>query len=322
MTDNSLTFNPDAGAITAYAASAAAYAREAVSGNTLRAYGAAWREFQAFAEGRSVAALPADPATVIAYIAALADAGAKVSTIRLKLAAISFQHTQHHAIDPTQGADVRLVARGIRRKIGTAPHKKAAITLADLRAMVAALPDTLAGKRDRAILLVGFAGAFRRSELAGLDVADLRINGVIKITIKRSKTDQEGQGKVKVIPPIDDEGIDPVRALRAWLAESGIKAGPIFRPISKGGAMRDAGLSDKAIALIVKAAAQRVGLEPGEFAGHSLRSGFITAASLAGVVDRDIAAQSGHESMTVLHGYIQDSGAAQVRAARAAFGEK
>ena len=208
---------------------------------------------------------------------------------------------------------------GIRRDLGTAPTKKAALTLDDLRRLVAALPDTLAGHRDRAMLLIGWAGAFRRSELVSLDVADLHINGAIKITLRKSKTDQEGRGMVKTIPPIDDDLIDPVRALKAWLADSGIKSGPLFRRIDRHGVLHGR-LSDKAVALIVKDAAQRAGLEPVQFAGHSLRSGFITAAALAGVEDRDIAAQTGHKSMAVLHDYMQQSGRRAMGAVKAAFG--
>lgn len=124
---------------------------------------------------------------------------------------------------------------------------------------------------------------------------------------------------IKMIPPVDDDLIDPVRALKVWLADSGIKSGPLFRRIDRHGVMHGR-LSDKAVALIVKDAAQGAGLEPVQFAGHSLRSGFITAAALAGVEDRDIAAQSGHKSMTVLHGYIQDAGAGAMGAVKAAFG--
>jgi integrase len=310
---------PDA-AILPYSESAMRYARKSKADRTLKLYGAAWREFQAFAEDHGATALPATPGTVIEYLTALADAGAKVSTIGVKLAGIAYRHRLQHYADPTTGEDVRIVMAGIRRELGTAPNKKAAITLDDLRRIVAALPDTLAGKRDRAMLLIGWAGAFRRSELVGLDVADLHVNGAIKITLRKSKTDQEGRGMIKMIPPVDDEAIDPVRALKAWIAKSGIKSGPLFRRIDRHGVMHGR-LSDKAVALIIKDAAQRAGLEPVQFAGHSLRSGFITAAALAGVEDRDIAAQSGHKSMTVLHGYIQDAGATQMRAAQAVFGE-
>lgn len=322
MANQSLQPITDNTTINVYTESARKYARKSKAPHTLAIYSSAWREFQAFAEARGLSALPAIPSTVIDYLTSLADAGAKVSTIQVKLAAIAFYHRQQRYTDPAVDEDVKIVMSGIRRELGTAPDKKAPITLDDLRRIVAALPDTLAGKRDRAMLLIGWAGAFRRSELVGLDVADLYVNGKITIRVKRSKTDQEGKGLTKVIPPIADEAIDPMTALKVWLADSGIKSGPLFRRIDKWGVMHDGRLDDKTVARIVKSAAQRAGLEPVQFAGHSLRSGFITEAANAGVEDRDIAAQTGHKSMTVLHGYIQDAGRGASQAVKAAFGER
>jgi len=323
MTSKALTTTHAETSIAAYAESARKYARKSKAPHTLAMYGSAWREFQHFTESRGLAALPATPATVIAYLTDLADNGAKVSTIQVKLAAIAFYHRQQKHIDPTADEDVKMIMAGIRRELGTAPQKKAPITLDDLRSIVEALPDTLAGKRDKAILLIGWAGAFRRSELVGLDVADLLyVNGKLMIKVRHSKTDQEGKGLTKVIPPIEDTAINPMTALKDWLAGSEIKSGPLFRQIDKWGHVRDHRLNDKSVANIVKASAQRAGLEPVQFAGHSLRSGFITEAANAGVEDRDIAAQTGHKSMTVLHGYIQDAGRGAMGAVRAAFGEK
>lgn len=323
MTDQSLQpITNNTASINLYTEAARKYARKSKADHTLAMYASAWREFEAFAGARGLSVLPATPSTVIDYLTTLADAGAKVSTISVKLAAVAYRHRQQHYTDPTTDEDVKIVMSGIRRELGTAPDKKAPITLDDLRKIVNALPDTLAGKRDRAMLLIGFAGAFRRSELVALDVADLYVNGKITIKIKKSKTDQEGRGTTKVIPSIADEVIDPMTALKTWLAESGIKSGPLFRRIDKWDVMHDGRLNDKTVANIVKRAAERAGLEPVQFAGHSLRSGFITEAANAGVEDRDIAAQTGHKSMTVLHGYIQDAGRGAAGAVKAAFGEK
>src|SRR3990167_4006618 len=307
---------------TVYTEAARKYARKSKADNTIRMYRSAWAEFQRFAEARGVPSLPASPATVIDSTPALADGGAKVSTIQVKLAAVASAHRTAKATDPTTDEDVRLVMAGIRRAKGIAPSKKAPITLDELRALVNALPDTLAGKRDRALLLTGFAGAFRRSELIGVDVADMHVNGKMTIRVRRSKTDQEGKGITKVIPPIDDAAIDPLRALREWLGAAGIKSGPVFRQIDRWGHVRDARLTSQSVALIVKTAAERAGLEPRQFAGHSLRSGLITEAASAGVEDRDIAAQTGHKSMIVLHGYIQDAGLGAMGAVKAAFGQR
>jgi len=202
------------------------YARKSKASNTLRAYQAAWAEFQNFAAERSQPSLPASVTTVIDYITRLADSGVKVSTIQMKLAAIAAAHRAAKQADPSVDEDVRVVMAGIRRELRTAPAKKAPATLRQIRKMVAALPETLAGKRDKALLLVGFAGAFRRSELVDVDVADIRLNGKAVITVKRSKTDQEGKGQVKVIPALADKTICPVEALQAWLSASPIKSGP------------------------------------------------------------------------------------------------
>ena len=297
------------------------YARKSKATNTQRAYRAAWSEFQNFAAGRGQSSFPASAASVIDYITQLADSGAKVSTIQVKLAAIASAHRAARQPDPTTDEDVRVVMAGIRRALRTAPTKKAPATLGQIRKMVAALPETLAGKRDKALLLIGFAGAFRRSELVDVDVADIRLDGKATITVKRSKTDQEGQGQVKVIPGLADKTICPVEALQAWLDAGQVKSGPVFRQIDKWGNLRAARLSAQSVALIVKAAAEKAGLEPRQFAGHSLRSGFITEAASAGVESRDIMAQTGHKSEAFMRGYIQDAGRGASAAVRAAFGE-
>ena len=211
---------------------------------------------------------------------------------------------------------------GIARELGTRPSKKAPVTLADLRAVVGALPaDSLAGKRDKALLLLGWAGAFRRSELVALDVADVRLNGDLRVIVRRSKTDQEAAGQVKVIPPIDDKALCPVEAVRAWLQAANLKSGPVFRGVDKWGRLRAERLTGQSVSLILKAAATSAGLQENDFAGHSLRSGFITEAAKADAESRDIMAQSGHKSESVMRGYIQDAGLGAKRAVRAAFGE-
>ncbi len=307
--------------LTVYNARAYQYAAQSKSDNTIRAYKASWREFESFAVQHGESSLPASPSLIIDYLTALADHGAKVSTIQVKLAAIASAHRTAKQPDPTNDEDVRMVMGGIRRALRIAPSKKAPVTLEELRPMLNALPDTLAGKRDRAILLVGFAGAFRRSELIGVDVADIRLGDKLTITIKRSKTDQEGKGLVKVIPSLKDKTICPVEALRQWLNASEIKSGAIFRQIDQWGHMRDERLTPQSVALIVKSCAIRAGLEPRQFAGHSLRSGFITEAAGAGVDSRDIMAQTGHRSEAVMRGYIQDAGRGASRAVKAAMGE-
>lgn len=296
------------------------YAKKGRAVNTKRAYKAAWHAFESFCAKRHVCALPAHPDTLTAYVTVLAGT-LKVSTLKLRLTAISQAHRLAKLEDPTRDPELRETMKGIRRELKTAPRKKAALTLDHLRAMTAALPDSLSGIRDRALILVGFAGAFRRSELVAVDVADVEIGAHVIIRIGKSKSDQEGSGSIKAIPPMEDE-LCPVRALRAWLAAAGIQSGPLFRPVDRYGHVRPGRLTDRAIALVIKAAAVRAGLEPSQFAGHSLRRGFITAAAGAGVQSRDIMAQSGHKSESVMRGYIEESGVQALAAVRAAFGRK
>ena len=173
--------------------------------------------------------------------------------------------------------------------------------------MMANLPDRLLGVRDRALLLVGFAGAFRRSELVSLNVRDLKFtNDGLTVTLRRSKTDQEGSGRKVGIPYGSSPETCPVRSLRAWLEASGIESGPVFRPINRHGQIRPSRLSDRAVALIVKRAAEAAGKDPAEFAGHSLRSGLATAAAIGGASERAIMKQTGHRSTAMVRRYIRD----------------
>lgn len=303
------------------ASDAREYVQASKASNTTRAYKAAWREFAQFCETRSVVSLPALPETIIAYATWLARR-VKPSTIQVKLAAISFAHRTAKQSDPTGSEDVRIVMSGIRRKLGMAPQKKAPATREDLVKMMGALPDDLGGIRNKALVLIGFSGAFRRSELVGLDVADVHFgDSVMTITLKRSKTDQEGRGMIKVIPYVEGE-LDPASALRAWLNASSITSGPIFRKVDKWGQVREGRMDGGTVARIVKSCAESAGLEPRQFAGHSLRIGFITTAAQSGAAEWEIQEVSGHKSERVLRGYIRDAGVGGQNAIRRALGEK
>ena len=173
--------------------------------------------------------------------------------------------------------------------------------------MVAGLPEGLLGIRDRALLLVGFAGAFRRSELVGLDIADLDFNhDGLTVTLRRSKTDQEGEGRKVGLPYGSNPSTCPVRSLQAWIEASAIEAGPVFRSVNRHGRLQPDRLSDKAVALVVKRRAEAAGLDPSRYAGHSLRAGLATAAANAGVSERAIMAQTGHRSVQMVRRYIRD----------------
>jgi site-specific recombinase XerD len=287
------------------------YVAAAKAPNTLRAYRADWRDFAAWCERHALAALPAAPETVALYLAALAG-DRKASTLRRRLSAISQAHQAAGLEPPTKSMAVRSTWAGIRRTHGTAEAGKTPVLVADLRRLVATLPESPLGVRDRALLLLGFAGAFRRSELVGLDVGDVRETGDgLVVTLRRSKTDQEGQGAEKGIPYGSDRATCPVRAVRAWLAHlAGIpgelaRGAPLFRRVDRHGRIHPGRLSDRAVALVVKRTAAAAGLDPALYAGHSLRAGLATSAAAADVPERVIAQQTGHKSMAVLRRYIR-----------------
>ena len=210
------------------------------------------------------------------------------------------------------------VCRGIKRQVGTAQNGAAPLLVTDLRAIVARLPGTTIGRRDRALLLVGFAGAFRHSELVGIDVADveLRDEGMV-IAVRRSKTDQDGEGTTVGIPFGRDPSFCPVGALRAWLKASEVNEGPVFRPVDRHGHVADQRLSAAAVAGVVKRAVRMIGLEAGKYSGHSLRAGFATSAAMANVSDRVIMRQTRHRSVRVLERYIRDGSLFRENAAAA-----
>src|ERR1039457_6407075 len=261
------------------AADARDYVAASRAENTTRVYRTGWAQFTAWCDGHGVIALPAGAETVALYVADLAK-GAKPATIDLRLAAISAAHRAAGHDSPTKEEAVRLVRRGVRRTFGTAQRQVRPVTVPELRAMLQGLGIDPAGCRDRALLLLGFAGALRRSELVGLDVADA-CEGADGLTVRlrRSKTDQEGAGRTLGIPFGSNPVTCPVRAWRAWLEVSGITEGHAFCPVDRHGHLGTTRLSGNAVALVLKRHAGRAGLDPKEVAGHSLRAGLETSAA-------------------------------------------
>ena len=286
------------------AAAAREFMGAARAQSTVRGYAADWRHFESWCKAHEVAALPATPQVVALYLTAHADV-LKVSTLRRRLTAISQAHKTRSLVFDTKHTALREVWAGIKRTKGTAAAQKAPALTHDIVTMIAGLPDTLGGARDRALLLIGFAGAFRRSELVALEVDDLAFGTEgCAITLRRSKTDQEGEGRKIGIPHGSSPLTCPVRALKAWLGLAGVEDGPVFRSVTRHGGINGS-LSDKAVALIVKRAAQRAGLDPADYAGHSLRSGFATSAAAAGASERSIMDQTGHKSLPMVRRYIR-----------------
>lgn len=291
-------------AIQAEMDAAKAFAMNEKAASSRRAYRSDFAIFAAWCRARGLEPLPASTDTVAAFLAAQANAGAKASTIGRRAAAIRYAHRLAGHEPPTSAEAVKAVMRGIRRTIGTAKDQKAPATGDRIGAMLRAIPETLIGKRDRALLLLGFAGAFRRSELVALTVADLaEVEGGLRVTIRHSKTDQEGQGQEIAIPA--GGRLRPVEAVQAWLQAAGITDGPVFRPVGKGGKVGAVGLTDQTVAIIVKRYAEAAGLDPAEYAGHSLRSGFLTTAAEANAGLLKMAEVSRHRSLDTLRGYVR-----------------
>jgi site-specific recombinase XerD len=309
--------SPIVDSLTATVEKAKHYAEQARARNTKRAYAADWSHFIAFCQEHALDALPATPETLGLYLTHLADTGYKASTLQRRLSALREAHRLHgQPLDTTHPA-VREVWRGIRNVLGARREPKAPVIAAELLAMLGTLSDDLKGKRDKALLLFGFASALRRSELVGLDHAPGETSDAqgwierhpegIKIRLARSKTDQEGQGRTIGVPYGERAATCPVTALRDWLDAAGLVHGPLFRSVKCGGSVQSDRLSDRAVALIVKRAAEAAGLDPTHYAGHSLRSGHATTVALNDGDERTIQAQLGHANAEMTRRYIREA---------------
>jgi integrase len=281
------------------------YAIEAKSPRTRRAYQDCWRAFTEWCGARGLVTLPASTGTVAGFLAACAANGLAVSSINQRAAAIRYAHKLKGLEPPTTSEEVKATLAGIRRTLGTTPtHRKEPVVADKLGAMLAHCPDTLLGKRDRALLTLGFAGAFRRSELVALEVSDLEETpDGLRVTVRRSKTDQEGRGQHIAVPR--GYRLRPVEALQSWLAAAAITEGPIFRPVGLGDRLGAKALTPWSVPVIVKRYCALAGLDSAEFSSHSLRSGFLTSAAEAGASVFKMMEVSRHKSVDTLSGYVR-----------------
>src|SRR5450631_171477 len=274
---------------------------------TRRAYAHDVADFTNWCSTQGFAALPAAPEAVALYLDELVQQKKKLATIARRLAAIRFAHRAAEEEDPVGRTLVVATWQGIRRTLGRQQTHKAALMTDALRQLLATLGTTrLIDLRDRALLLIGFVGAFRRSELVGLDVADLQSDEAqgIVLRLRRAKTDQEGQGRLVGIPRLAGESC-PVAALEAWLKAAKINRGPLFRAVDRHGHVSPRRLHPYAVARIVQRAAAAAGLDAATFAGHSLRAGFLTSAARGGADEQRMMEQSGHRSIEVARRYIR-----------------
>lgn len=294
-------------AITSAVNRAEAYARASKAPATRRAYATDWRDFEEWCRSKGLPSLPAAPETVALYLADIA-ATHRPATLSRRMAAIAAAHKAcgyESPVSMRHGA-VASVWHGIRRTHSVARSAKNPVLVEDLRGMVRKLRPGIIGTRDRALLLVGFAGAFRRSELVALDSADLQFtsDGLV-VTLRRSKTDQEGEGRKVGIPYGSNPDTCPVRSMKAWLEAAAIESGPAFRSVTRHGKVGSR-MSGYAVALVVKRYAGELGLEPRDYSGHSLRAGLATSAAIAGASERAIMNQTGHRSAAMVRRYIRD----------------
>ena len=285
-------------------AQAELFAEASISANTRRAYSTAWRGYLGWCRAKALDPMQAE--VVALYLADEAQVKA-LSSLEVALAAVTQAFGLMGLDRPASDPRVKRVLRGIRRTLGPRPQvKKAPLLVAHLRRICLALPQTTKAVRDRCLLLLGFTAALRRSELVALDIEDVAFEdeGVV-VTLRRSKVDQKGKGRLVGVPYGSNPATCPVRAARAWMDIMGDVDGPLLRSVTRHGHIGSGRLRGRVVSEVVKQAVEGIGLSPGSFGGHSLRAGLATEAARAGVGEVAIMAQTGHRSMTTLQGYIR-----------------
>ena len=276
------------------------YVRDSISPNTRRAYRSDLDHFLAWG-----GAIPASDVLVAEYLAAHATELA-VATLARRLASITAAHAARGLQSPVPSSLVQHTMKGIKRAHGRPQRRVKPLLVEDLRAILDAMGDSLIDVRDAALLLVGFAGAFRRSELVALMCDDVEpVRQGIVVSVRRSKTDQAGEGRRIGIPHARGRHC-PVKALEAWLSLTGVEEGPLFRATAGSDAVSNDPLSGEAVAVTVKRRVAQIGLDPAEYSGHSLRAGLATSAAAVGVSSWKIRAQTGHASDAMLSRYVRD----------------
>ena len=279
--------------------------------NTLRAYKSDFKDFSIFCTKHGFNSLPTEPKIVSLYLTHLSKKS-KISTLKRRLVSISMVHKlKGHYLDSKHPIIVENLM-GIRRINGSIQKGKKPLLINNLKLIINVINEQnfkdIIKLRDKTIILVGFGGGFRRSELVSIDYEDIEhVSEGVKFTIKRSKTDQLGEGMVKGLPYFNNEIYCPVVNLKKWLEISKIKSGPIFRRFSKGSVLSNKRLTDQSIALIIKKYLELAGIDNSNFSGHSLRSGFATVAAESGADERSIMAMTGHKTNQMVRRYIKEA---------------
>ena len=279
--------------------------------NTLRAYKSDFRDFETFCSKHCFNSLPTEPKIISLYLTKLSK-NSKISTIKRRLVSISMLHKlKGHYLDIKHPVVVENLM-GIKRIKGSVQKGKKPILISHLKSIINIIDelkiDEIKKLRDKSIILVGFGGGFRRTELISIDHEDIEfVSEGLKITIQRSKTDQFGEGMIKGIPYFTNEIYCPVINLQKWLEISKIKSGPIFRRLSKSSSITNNRLTDQSVVLLIKKYLNLAGIENTNYSGHSLRSGFATVAAEFGADERSIMAMTGHKTTQMVRRYIREA---------------
>ena len=280
--------------------------------NTVRAYKSDFNDFGIFCAKNGFKSLPSEPKIVSLYLTHLSTKEAKMSTLKRRLVSIGVIHKlKGHYLDTKHPAIIENIM-GIKRRKGSVQKSKKPILISDLKKIINVIDQQnkheIKRFRDRSIILIGFSGGFRRNEIVSLDYDDLDfvLEG-LKINIKRSKTDQFGEGFTKALPYFDSSQYCPVVSLKNWLEISRINSGPVFRRFVKGSKLSENRLTDQTVALLIKEYLNLAGIDSKNYSGHSLRSGFATSAAESGVEERSIMAMTGHKSTEMVRRYIKEA---------------
>ena len=280
--------------------------------NTVRAYKSDFKDFGLFCAQNGFKSLPSEPKIVSLYLTHLSTRNIKISTLKRRLVSIGVIHKLKGQYLDTKHPIIIENIMGIKRRKGSIQKGKKPLLISNLKKIINVIDEynkeDIKKLRDRSIILIGFSGGFRRNELVSLDYDDLEfVNEGLKISLKRSKTDQFGEGSVKGLPYFDNTQYCPVLSLKNWIGITKITSGPLFRRFSKGSKLSQDRLSDQTVALLIKKYLKLAGIDSNNYSGHSLRSGFATSAAESGVEERSIMAMTGHKSTEMVRRYIKEA---------------
>ena len=280
--------------------------------NTIRAYKSDFNDFGLFCAKNGFKSLPTEPKIVSLYLTHLSTKDNKISTLKRRLVSIGVIHKlKGHYLDTKHPSIIENIM-GIKRRKGSAQNGKKPLLINNLKLIINSIDqykkDEIKQLRDKSIILIGFSGGFRRNEIVSLNYEDLEfVPEGLKITLRKSKTDQFGEGSLKGLPYFDNSNYCPVISLQKWLNISKIKSGPVFRRFIKGSKISEKRLTDQTVALLIKKYLELAGINSRNFSGHSLRSGFATSAAESGAEERSIMAMTGHKSTEMVRRYIKEA---------------